>query len=207
MAKATIYGLAFSTYVRAARLACLERGIEHDLVEVRPQSPELLAVNPIGKMPVLKIGDVLIYETLAIMDYVNSLGSGPALFPADPLGRARVLQLVSMFNDSVNPHFFAIALNRMIRPMMLNEPCDEAAVQAAIPKLRRGLEVLDKFSAGDWLAGGAMSAADLFLAPALFYLPMMQLDEPLMSGLDRLKACYGRVAERPSFAATQPQFG
>ena len=66
MAKPEIIGSARSTYTWAVRRVCEEKGIDYLLTERWLGAPELLAIHPLGKMPVLRHGDVELFELKAI---------------------------------------------------------------------------------------------------------------------------------------------
>ncbi|MDP6345818.1 MAG: glutathione S-transferase family protein [Alphaproteobacteria bacterium] len=89
MSTITICGSPLSTYVRTARMAAIEKGIGHELRDMAPGSDEIRALHPFGKIPVLRHGDLVLYETLAIVGYIDQAFDGPPLQPADPVGRAR----------------------------------------------------------------------------------------------------------------------
>jgi glutathione S-transferase len=84
MADLILYGFPQSNYVRAARMACVEKGVPHTLEPAGPHSPAILEMNPFGKMPAMRHGDFTLYETSAIMRYIDDAFAGPRLTPADP---------------------------------------------------------------------------------------------------------------------------
>ena len=90
MADIIIYGAAMSTYVRTARMACEEKGVVYDLLEVDHLSDEYREVHPFAKMPAMRHGDFVLYETDAIARYVDEAFEGPPLQPADVRARARM---------------------------------------------------------------------------------------------------------------------
>lgn len=95
MAKPVIYGPAYSTYARTVRLALEEKGADYDLVEVDilsgvNQTPEHLARHPFGKVPAFEHDGLALYETDAIIRYVNEAFRGTDLVPSDAAGRARM---------------------------------------------------------------------------------------------------------------------
>ena len=66
MTKPEIIGSVRSTYTRVVRMVCEEKGIEHVLTETMLRSPELAAIHPLAKMPVLRHGEVELFESKAI---------------------------------------------------------------------------------------------------------------------------------------------
>src|SRR5437763_13569508 len=98
MPKPEIIGSARSTYTWAVRMVCEEKRIEYVLTERPLRAPELLAVHPLGKMPVLRHGDVELFESKAIATWLDRSFPAPHVFPPDPLRAALTEQWVSLVN-------------------------------------------------------------------------------------------------------------
>lgn len=96
MADITLYGPSFSSFLRSVRLMCHYKGLTtaNTLAPfgdvVPPFSDAHAKLHPFKKMPVLIDGDVVLPESLAIAEYLDSK-PGPLLFPVEPLGKARVI--------------------------------------------------------------------------------------------------------------------
>ncbi len=86
-------------------MVCEEKGIDYTLTETKLAAPELFAVHPLGKMPVLRHGDVQLFESKAIATYLDRVFAGPAIFPAEPLPAALTEQWVSFVNTVVDRTF------------------------------------------------------------------------------------------------------
>ena len=86
MSQVQVYGLPQSNFVWAVRIALAEKGVRHENVPVMSHTPEVVALHPLGKIPVLRHGDVTIPESRAIIDYVDHTFGGPSLVPADQSG-------------------------------------------------------------------------------------------------------------------------
>ena len=84
MTKPEIIGSSRSSYTRVARMVCEEKGIDYTLTETLLGSPEVCAIHPFGKMPVLRHGDFTLFESKAIASYLDAAFPGPALTPTDP---------------------------------------------------------------------------------------------------------------------------
>src|ERR1700754_3395554 len=94
-----IHGVPPSPFTRATRLAAHEKGVDYELVPMMPgQTGEL---NPFGKIPVMKHGAVVLYESPAIVRYIDRTFDGPALWPSEPKAAAQVDQWLSLVCDSV----------------------------------------------------------------------------------------------------------
>ena len=71
MAELEIMGVPFSNYVRSIRMLCEEKRVAYKLVPSLPHSPEVKAVHPAGQIPVLRHGDVALFESKAIATYID----------------------------------------------------------------------------------------------------------------------------------------
>src|ERR1700683_1062113 len=102
MTKPEIIGSSRSTYTRVVRMVCEEKGIDYLLTERMLGAPELIAIHPLGKMPVLRHGAVELFESKAIATYLDRSFAGPQLLPSDPYAAALAEQWVSLVNTSVD---------------------------------------------------------------------------------------------------------
>jgi glutathione S-transferase len=78
--KPEIIGSTRSSYTRVVRMVCEEKGIDYALTEAELGAPEVFAIHPFGKMPVLRHGDVELFESKAIATYLDRRFPGPTLF-------------------------------------------------------------------------------------------------------------------------------
>jgi glutathione S-transferase len=108
MTKPEIIGSKRSTYVRAVCMVCEEKGIDYTLTEVILGAPELGAIHPFGKMPVLRHGDLVLFESAAIAGYLDRSFGGPKLFPAEPRQAALTEQWVSFVNTLIDRTFIRV---------------------------------------------------------------------------------------------------
>src|SRR6266851_6968549 len=98
MPKPEIIGSTRSTYTRVVRMVCEEKGIEYALTEKPLGAPEILAIHPFGKMPVLRHGEFALCESKAIATYLDRSFAGPPVIPTDPGLAALTEQWVSLVN-------------------------------------------------------------------------------------------------------------
>jgi glutathione S-transferase len=202
----TVHGIVGSPYVRAVLATCIEKGAPYRLAPVTPgqhRGPEHLARHPFGRVPAIDDDGFQIYETQAILRYIDATRPGPSLTPADPKAAARMNQVIGV----VDWYVFApgsamtIGFNRVVAPR-LGVPVDEAAVTAALPAARRAIEVLAGFlEGGPYMGGETLSLADLHAGPHLDMLAECAEGAELMAGTP-LAAWLQRLAARPSFATT-----
>src|SRR5664280_1214978 len=102
MAELEIMGVPFSNYVRSIRMLGEEKGITYKLTPSRPQSPEVKAIHPAGQIPVIRHGNVTLFESKAIATYIDRTFPGPKFIPDDTLETAQVEQWVSYGNVKVD---------------------------------------------------------------------------------------------------------
>jgi glutathione S-transferase len=172
----TVYGPAYSTYARTVRLVLEERGAPYELVEVdllkgETKAPAHLARNPFAKVPTLDHDGLALYETSAIVRYLDRILPGPRLTPEDPRLEARMNQIIGIVDAHAYPSMITkLFIQRVVMPMM-GEKADEGAIGEAMPTIKTSLDELDRLVGGDpFAAGPALSLADLHLAPVFAYL-------------------------------------
>jgi glutathione S-transferase len=213
MATPIIYGTPFSTYVRTARMAFEEKAAAYELVDVHVlggahKEPPHLARNPFGTVPAFAHDGFTMYETGAIIRYIDQVFPGPALTPADPRQRARMNQIISI----VDYHGYSsiigkICMQRLFGPMM-GGTTDVAVVEEGMPKARLCLSEIERLMAGNkFLAGDAVSLADFYLLPVLFYGLMTPEGGPLMAPHAALQRWWEMMQTRPAVQKTAPKLG
>ena len=207
-AEPVLYGAAYSVYVRSARLALAEKGVPYRLEEVDVFAPggppaEHLARHPFGRIPAFEHDGLSLYETGAIIRYVDEAFDGPPLQPADPRARARMNQALGLMDAyAYRTLVWDIFVERVDRPARAR-PADEARIAEALPKAETCLSALEAILGdGPWLAGEAPSLADLHAAPMFALFRRAPEGRDLMAAHPRLAAWWDRVSARPSFAAT-----
>lgn len=200
-----LLGDARSTYTRTVRMALAEKGVEVAFKPAAPHSPELLAVNPLGRVPALLDGQTPIWETSAIVRYIDeSFGDAALLVPKSIGARMACERWVSM----VNCHFYDAMVRRYVLQYVFargegGQP-DRAVIDKAVPEIAVQLGLLERaYEAVDYLAGGALSMADLFVAPILAYVDKLPEGQRLLSDMPNVRRAQAVVRARPSFAATE----
>ena len=213
MAKPIIYGPAYSTYARTVRLALEEKGVDYDLVEVdmlagAHKAPEHLARQPFGKVPAFAHDGFELYETDAIIRYIDAGFPGPELEPADARGKARMAQAINVIGGYAYPCMIGqIFMQRAVMPMIGNT-ADEAAIAAAIPQAETCIKALEKLIDGDpYLAGDRLSLADLLLIPVYDYVAQTPEGEKLLADAPNLRRWWDGVRTRASVSKTRPNLG
>jgi glutathione S-transferase len=213
MAKPVIYGPAYSTYARTVRLALEEKGADYDLVEVdilsgANQTPEHLARHPFGKVPAFEHDGLELYETDAIIRYIDEAFQGVDLQPADAAARARMAQAISVVGGYAYPAMIGqIFVQRAVMPIT-GGTADEEAIAAAIPRAETAVAALEKLIDGNaYLAGDRLSLADLLLIPVYDYFAQIPEGQKMLAKAPNLQRWWQTVQSRPSVQKTRPSLG
>lgn len=200
-----LFGFDGSTYTRSARLALVEKGVQHELLPAKVRDPAYASYHPWLKMPVLDHDGFRLFESMAILEYIDEAFDGPALRPADTRGRARMRQWMSAYNDYVAPKAVrSVLIPRLVLAARGMEVDDHAIVKAAKAAREALTRFDDRLGDSPYLAGEAPTLADWLLLPTVAANDELVPDESYTDGLDNLAAWYERMAARPSFAATKP---
>jgi glutathione S-transferase len=172
MTDVTVYGFQHSTFVNLVRMVLTHKKVPfafHDL-ESEMGGPAHLALHPFDRVPILKHGDFTLYESSAIVAYIDDAFGAPRLTPTDPRQRARMNQWISVVNSYVYPYMiYHISHERRVFPE-LGIPSDEKVVAHAVPKVATALRVLEAAlgHGKPFLLGNDLSLADFYLLPSTF---------------------------------------
>jgi glutathione S-transferase len=191
MEKVIIHGFAQSTYTRSARMAAVEKDIVHELVPIAYGKPEHLALHPFGKMPSMTVGKTTLFETLAIMAYLDDYSGNPTLFGSTRLQGADILS------------FLSVALDYAYRPLVHIEVKDgvpDPDQLAEADKVNNWLEM--RIGSESFLAGNDLTAADLFFAPMLAYHATQVGPDRAYNQRPKLQRWMADMAQRASFKET-----
>lgn len=193
-----LYSGPLSMFGAKAQIALLEKGLEAEVVMVpfemkalyEPKHGEVLRINPKRQVPVLVHGEVEIFDSTQIFEYLEDLYPEPPLWPRDIAGRARARLLELQSDEVYFPH--------IIRLMGLQDtPGDPAAIAAregAAQFYVRMEKLLE--DSRPWLAGTAFSYADIAFFMAQIFGDRM--GAPIPADATRLIAWRTRMGERPS---------
>ena len=209
MTRPILHGPAYSTYVRTARLALLEKGVGYSLDSfelwdgVPPAQRER---HPFSKAPAFTHGDIVLYETVAICRYIDEAFDGPPLQPDTALDRARMTQICAILDAyTFAPALGVILTERILAPMMGREP-NEALIETTTPKAIKAFAVLENF-VGDrkTLVGDNLSLADLHLIPNYFYFLKTPEGESIARNTPSLRRWWNNMRARASVKSTEPE--
>ncbi|MEI8254926.1 MAG: glutathione S-transferase family protein [Deltaproteobacteria bacterium] len=196
-----LYHLPYSHHCAKVRITLIEKGIAHELPPLpggSTQSPEFLAQNPLGKVPLLVDGDLALAESEVIVEYLEETCPEPAMLPRGAADRARSRWL-SRFHDL----YFGKQLSALY--VALNQGRrDDPAMTAEVNELFRLTDVLEtSIRPAPFFFGASFGIADASFALSVLYLKMLTeaYGRPLPAErAPRLMAWFEAVSLRPSVA-------
>jgi len=205
----TLYGHWRSLAAMRVRIALALKGIAYEEVSIDilgggQFTPEFLAVNPQAAVPVLETGDgPPLFQSMAILEWLEETQPAPALLPADPRGRARVRALALIAAADSHP----LLVPRVRARLGAQFGADEAAiVDWSMHFMGLGLTAAEGHLARDavpgaWCHGDAPTLADI----ALYSLRAgHQQRGGTLDGLPNLARVFARCEADPRFAAAHP---
>ena len=202
-----VHSIPGSPFGRAVMATLEEKGARYRLAPVMPgtlKSPAHLALHPFGRVPVLEHDGFGLYETQAILRYLDRVVPEPPLTPADPRRAARMDQVLNVCDWYLFQGCGSvIGFQRVVGPKLMGLKPDEAAIEAAMPRARAVFAELARLlDTQPFFAGEALSLADLHIMPQIDFFTLTpewaELGAPHQNLVDWLK----RMQARPSFAAT-----
>jgi len=159
------------------------------------KTQQFLALNPRGKVPVLKDGDTVIYESMACLAYLEAKHPEPALFGATPREIGHIWQCISEVENYVREAHTRVAI-----PIFFDGIDEKKEAITAYAKVSHAeiLRLNGILSGSDFLAGDRVSAADVFYYPllqALLRAANKEEAKPLDLGFQDFGGRYPKVAQ------------
>jgi glutathione S-transferase len=186
MDKLTLVSHHLCPYVQRAAIALAEKGVAYEriYVDLANKPDWFKALSPLGKTPVLKVGETAIFESAVILEYLEETQPNP-LHPADPLRRAEHRSLIE-FGSAILNDIWAF----------YSAP-DATAFAAKRRQLTERFAWLEhRLRADPWVDGAAFSLVDAVFAPAFRY----------FDAFDRI-GNFGILADRPHVACWRCALG
>lgn len=191
-----LYSARLSMFGAKVQIAAIEKGLSLDLVMVpftqaegySPKNPEVVRINPKKQVPVLVHGELEIFDSTQILEYLEDLRPEPALWLTGTANRARVRQLEHRSDEVYFPH--------VIKLMGLQDKLDEPQALAALQGARDFYRYLEPLLDGQDYMLGDFSNADIALYMAMLFGERMSAH--LTAQTPRLLAWRDRMSARAS---------
>jgi glutathione S-transferase len=172
MSETIVYGFPRSTFVNIVRLVLTHKNVAYRFEDLEPVMgrSEHLALHPFNRVPIFRHGDFTVYETRAIVGYIDEVFAGARLTPQNPHARARMNQWIGVVDSYVYPYMiYHVTHERLVFPE-LGIASDEKVVAHALPKVENALVAIERELADgrDYLLGPELSIADFYLLPSTF---------------------------------------
>ena len=191
-----------STFSRRVRIALIEKNIPAELVEVdmvarAHRSPAYLALNPYGRVPTLEEDGFILYESTAILEYLEATHPQPPLVPADARGRALVSMHMKLCDLQLTRQTGMIIFPKRFLP---KERWDEKAMAQAKKEIEKHLEILEShLRSKEYLVGDRYTLAEVCYTPFVEFFSLVEVTPP-----PAVAAWTARMLQRPSAQATKP---
>jgi glutathione S-transferase len=183
-------------------MALLEKGIPAELVEVdmtarAHRAPAYRALNPYGRVPTLEDDGFVLYESTAILEYLEATHPTPPLVPADARGRALVAMHMKLCDLHLARQTGTIIFPKRFLP---RERWDEEAMTRARGEIESHLAILEtQLSGKEWLVADRYTLVEVCYTPFVEFFPLMEITLP-----PAVAAWTARMLERPSALETRP---
>lgn len=207
MSEFIIHSIPGSPFGRAVLATLEEKGAPYRVSPVAPgtlRAEPHISRHPFGKVPVLEDDGFTLYETQAILRYLDRALPTPALTPTHPKAAARMDQAMNvsdwyLFQGVSN----VIGFQRIVGPRLMGLAPDEAVIAAAMPRAQVVFAELSRILGDDLhFAGSALSLADMLIAPQLDFFVETPEWRPLTESRGNLTRWLARMNERPSMKGT-----
>lgn len=191
-----------STFGRRVRMALIEKNIPAEIVEVdmvnrAHRAPAYLALNPYGRVPTLEEDGFVLYESTAILEYIETTRPDPPLAPADARGRALVAMHMKLCDLQLTRQTTTIVFPKRFLP---TERWNEAAMEQAKKEIEKHLDILERQLQGkEYLVGNRYTLVEVCYTPFVEFFPVMEITPP-----PAVAAWTARMLARPSAKQTKP---
>ncbi|QNB09784.1 glutathione S-transferase family protein [Herbaspirillum frisingense] len=194
--KFTLISHPLCPFVQRVAIVLHEKNIAFERVTIDLQNkPDwFISISPAGKVPLLKVCDTegaesVLFESIAICEYLEDLEPQPALHPRDAISRAQ------------NRAWIEFSSGALADTWRLLNPADHEIAISSATALRKKLEQLeDVASGGPYFSGNFFSMVDAAVAPIFRYFDITEVERayPVFSGLQRITKWRNALAQRPS---------
>jgi maleylpyruvate isomerase len=204
------------TYYRSGsayrvRIALALKGLEYEpeYIVVRPDSPDLnnpayVKLNPQRTSPTFVDGDLVLTQSLAIIEYLNEIHPEPPLLPKNPAERARIRKIALAIVADTH----ALNVQRVSKYMATTLGCDQPTIRAWRQHwMTRGLGIIETFlrddrHTGTFCHGDSPTVADVILVPQVYTSQHYDVD---LTNMPTVKRIYDHCLTLPAFQKAKPE--
>ena len=199
-----LYSGPLSLFTAKVRIALDEKALPYELVSVpfgraagyQPKHPDVLALNPKAQVPVLVDGELALYDSTIILEYLEDRYPDPPLYPRDVAERARCRQAEAAADEVLFPPVFELITEVFYKPRA--EARDAERVARARVGIAKHYDALERRLEGRSYLCGEFSVADIAYFLTITF--ATNLGATPAETHPRLRAWYERVLARPSVA-------
>lgn len=174
-----------------------------DLFQGHHKTPEYLAINPNGMVPALVDGDLKLWESNAIIQYLADKVGDDSLFPSEPKQRANIVRWLCWELAHFNHAFGTLAFEAIAKPGFMDLPSNEAIMNWAKENLTRFAPVLEAhLKDRQYMSGESVTLADYAMIHIDFFKNTVPFD---WSPYPNVNAYFERMRQNPHWLATAPE--
>jgi len=155
-----LHGFSVSNYANMVKQCLLEKSIEFELVDARPNQEEsFLAISPMGKVPCLEAANGFLVETSVILDYLDDAYPEPPMYPSQAFERAKAREVMR-----VTELYIELVARRHLAATYFGGERSEEAYAEVRPQVEKGLRALGQLASFDpYVMGSEFGIADIFV--------------------------------------------
>ena len=201
-----LYVHPMSSNARRAHMAALMLGAKPELITVdlskgAQKSPEYLAINPNGKVPTLVDGNVIIWESMAIMTYLADKTPGQTLYPSELAARTNVNKWLFWTSNHWSPAIGTLTYENFLKKMFGQGEPNEYAVARGTANVTEFAKTLDaQLAKTKYVAGDQLTLADVAVVPPLMYTNPAKLP---VDGYTNLARWFGEMKQLDAWKQTE----
>jgi glutathione S-transferase len=171
----------FSTFGRRVQIALKEKSIPCeqvlvDMVARKHREPDYLALNPYSRVPTLIDGDLVLYESTAILNYLEARFPEPSLLPADVKGRALVDMHMKLCDLQFTRQAGTIIFPKRFLP---KDRWDEKLFAQMRVDIDKHLAILDRqLGDNEYMVGNKYSLVEVCYTPFMAFLDLIEVTPP-----------------------------
>lgn len=200
MTMLTVWGRATSSNVQVVMWAVAELGLAHERIDAGGKfggnnTPEYLAMNPNGLVPTIRDGDLVLWESQAILRYLAARYGSESFWPKDPARRAPLDMWAEWMKTTFIPPLTNNVFWQLIRTPAATR--SQSAIDEGATRLKALARILDsRIGSGPFMAGRELSFADIMVGTPLYRYYTLDFERTETPNLD---AYYARLSERPAY--------